>query len=111
MLDEAARYLRRAQSVERKRIFVCGPMSGLPKMNYPAFNLRARQLRALGHIVENPAENPIPPGGAWVDYMRMSITQVTRCDSVYVLPGWENSRGASLEVHIARALGLEVIEP
>ncbi|WP_371807265.1 DUF4406 domain-containing protein [Pseudomonas sp. KK4] len=28
---------------------------------------------------------------------------------VAVLPGWENSKGARLEVHIARELGMPVV--
>lgn len=41
-----------------KRIYIAGPMSGLPEFNYPAFNRAAAVLRAQGHHVENPAENP-----------------------------------------------------
>ena len=30
------------------------------------------------------------------------------CDSVATLHGWEKSRGATLEVHVAQALGMQV---
>jgi hypothetical protein len=33
------------------------------------------------------------------------------CDAIQLLPGWENSRGATLEHHIAVALGLQIILP
>ena len=42
------------------RIYIAGPMSGLPDLNSPAFNAMAERLRAHGHHVENPAENPPP---------------------------------------------------
>ena len=29
------------------RIYIAGPMSGLPDLNYPAFNAMAERLRAL----------------------------------------------------------------
>ena len=47
------------------RIYLAGPMSGLPELNYPAFHAKAAELRAAGHHVENPAENPAPPCGSW----------------------------------------------
>lgn len=94
-----------------KRIYVAGPMTGLPHLNFPAFHAAAAELRAAGHHVENPAEINADPNAAWSDCMRADIARLVTCDAVHVLPGWENSRGASLEVHIARALGIEVIAP
>lgn len=92
------------------RIFICGPMSDLPGNNYDAFNAEALRLRALGHGVENPAENPEPPGKEWKDYMRMSITQLVRCDTVVLLPGWQDSRGANIERPLALKLGMRVVD-
>jgi hypothetical protein len=31
-----------------KRIYIAGPMTGLPEFNYPAFNAEAQRLRGLG---------------------------------------------------------------
>jgi hypothetical protein len=89
------------------RIYIAGPMSGLPEFNYPAFNLAARHLRGQGHIVHNPAENPPPACGTWLGYMRMAVTQLAQCDAVHFLPGWEKSKGACVEFDLARGLGLE----
>ena len=88
------------------RIYIAGPMTGLPDLNYPAFNAEAARLRAMGHHVENPAENP--KCDSWQGYMRLSVAQLVTCDAVALLPGWENSDGAKLEVYIARRLGLTV---
>ncbi|MCY1313427.1 hypothetical protein D9M70_639510 [compost metagenome] len=79
-------------------------MSGLPEMNYPAFNAEAARLRALGYQVENPAENPIQP--SWEDYMKQAITQMLTCDLVAMLPNWHESKGAKLEYHLASNLGI-----
>lgn len=92
-----------------KRIYIAGPMSDLPAVNYPAFNAAAAVLRAAGFEVENPAENPRPACGTWLGYMRMSLAQVARCDAVVRLVGWEDSRGAKVEVSTAEGLGLPVI--
>lgn len=93
-----------------KRIFVAGPMSNLPAMNYPAFHAAAARLRAMGYHVENPADNVAPPCGTWAGYMRLSIPQLLTCDFVATLPGWVKSRGASIEVGIAHALAMPVID-
>ena len=91
------------------RIYIAGPMTGLPELNFPAFHAEAAFLRALGFEVENPAENPAPPCGSWLGYMRMAIVQVARCDAVVMLPGWNDSRGALVEHDLAQGLGLDVI--
>lgn len=92
-----------------KRIYIAGPMSGLPDFNYPAFNLAAERLRALGFEVEKPAENPAPPCGSWLGYMRLGIRQLAQCDGVVTLAGWQNSRGARIEVQLAQQLNLAVM--
>lgn len=90
------------------RIYVAGPMSGLPLLNHPAFHAAAAELRALGYEVENPADNPTPPCGSWLAYMRMAVAQVAKCDAVVMLPGWEQSRGARVEFQLAVGLDLLV---
>lgn len=91
------------------KIYLAGPMTGLPEFNYPAFHAVARHLRGLGHEVENPAENPEPPCKSWEGYMRLAVAQLARCDTVALLPGWLASRGARLEHRLAVALGLRVM--
>lgn len=94
------------------KIYIAGPMSGLPDLNYPAFHAEAARLRALGHEVENPAENPVPPcGGTWTGYMRMALRQLVECDVVVLLPGWTDSRGAVIERNLALALSMGVLLP
>ncbi len=94
-----------------KRVYIAGPMTGLPGFNYPAFNRAARILRAKGYHVENPADNPVPPCGTWKGYMRMAIAQLVTCDTVALLPGWSDSKGAKVEHQLALDLGLDVLNP
>lgn len=91
------------------RLYIAGPMTGYPQSNYPAFHEAARTLRWFGLKIENPAENPPPPCGTWLGYMRMSLRQISRCDGVVMLPGWIWSRGARIEWVIAKLLGLRVV--
>lgn len=96
-----------------QRIYIAGPMTGLPDNNYPSFHDAAARMRNKGWHVENPAENPAPHVEAactWSGYMRMGISQLMTCHAIYLLPGWQNSRGASVEYFIAQRLGLTIYE-
>lgn len=89
-----------------RRIYLAGPMTGLPDYNYPAFNAEAARLRAIGYHVENPAENEAPPCGTWEGYMRSAVRQMLTCDAVALLPGWLASRGVRVEHQLATELGI-----
>ncbi len=91
-----------------KRVYISGPMTGLPEFNFPAFHTAAKALRAAGIEAVNPAEINAETGGKWEDYMREDIKALCDCDGIALLPGWERSRGAHLEVHIAHRLGLQI---
>jgi hypothetical protein len=99
------------------RIYIAGPMTGIPQFNYPEFFRVATVLRDLGHAVINPAEtngatvqealrdveaNP----HSWEYYMRKDVMSVASVDAICLLPGWQNSKGARLEVTVAKALGM-----
>lgn len=92
----------------KKKIYIAGPMSGLPEMNFPAFHAEATWLRAMGNEVVNPAEINPDQGAKWEDCMRADIAQLVTCDRIHMLPGWTRSRGATLEYHIALSLSMEI---
>lgn len=91
------------------KIYLAGPMTGLPEFNYPAFSAEAARLRGLGYTVENPAENPEPECRSWEGYMRRAIGQLITCDAITFLPGWADSRGATLERDLALDLKIRVL--
>jgi len=112
------------------KIYVAGPMRGIPEFNFPAFHAAAAWLREQGHTVFNPAERDIEVTG--VDISKGNLTGdnaqaeaehgfnlrealkddlvfiCLEADAIALLPGWENSKGANAELATARALGLEV---
>lgn len=92
-------------------LYVAGPMSGLPDFNRAAFSIAAFNLRSAGYLVINPADNEIEQPNsddAWQQYMRLSISQIAVADGVAYLPGWPQSRGASLEIFLATQIGIAV---
>lgn len=93
---------------EEMKIYIAGPITGLPEGNKPAFDLAAAQLRLAGNEVVNPWELEPQQGLPWAHYMKVCIRALVDCDKVYFLPNWQNSKGACLEHKIAWALGLEL---
>jgi hypothetical protein len=97
---------------EKLKIYIAGPMSGYPDFNHAAFHKQASELHSLGVNVLNPAE--IDGGSTdkpWDYYMRKAIALLVQADGVVVLDGWENSKGAKLELAIASALEMPVEYP
>lgn len=90
------------------RLYISGPMTGLPEFNFPAFYAAAAALRAKGLEVVNPAEINATTDGDWHQYLREDIKALCDCDGIVLLPGWEGSKGAHLELHVAHRLGLQI---
>lgn len=90
-----------------KRVYLSGPMSGIPESNFPAFHEWAARLRAEGFEVVSPAE--IEEAGSWEMCLRKDMRELPTCDAIALMPGWERSKGAHLELHVAHRLGMEVI--
>lgn len=97
---------------EPLKLYIAGPMSGMENFNYEAFNLAAADLRLSGYEVLNPAdsesENTSGELQPWHWYMRKGITKLMLCDAIALLDGWEQSKGATIEVNLAYNLGYEI---
>ncbi|WP_243021723.1 DUF4406 domain-containing protein [Simplicispira sedimenti] len=106
---EAVQRIVHLRADRERRVYVAGPMTGLPEYNFPLFNATAARLRSEGWHVENPAEHGHVDGAGWSDYLRWDISRIATCGAIYLLPGWSKSKGATLEVHIAGVLGLQVL--
>lgn len=91
------------------RIYLSGPMTGIANHNFPLFNRWAETLRDIGHEVVNPAENGSERGLSWEQYLRADIKSLCDCDTLAYLPGWEASKGAMLEMHIAHRVGIRIV--
>lgn len=109
----------------RCSLYVAGPMTGRPYLNFPAFDDAAAVLRERGYPVLSPAEMDAPgvrelvmqnhtgaemdiPGHSWEECLARDIQVVTRVDAIAALPGWEHSKGATFEIAVALRLGKTV---
>ena len=101
-----------------KKIYLAGPMKGLPNQNFDSFTQASNYLRKEGFEVVSPHElnaeagvDPSkgqPPPSKVRELLKEDTTQLLTCDGVAVLEGWETSFGANAEVFLAHSASLEV---
>jgi nucleoside 2-deoxyribosyltransferase len=104
------------------KIYLAGPMMGLPGLNFEAFDTAAYTLRRKGYEVFNPAENDRIRHNINPDKTTTEQTYPIRellfedleyickhADAIALLPGWHLSRGVAAELATATRLGLKVI--
>jgi len=111
------------------KIYIAGPMRGIAEFNFPAFFAAEELLKADGHTVFNPARRDeeahgvgFADGNTTGDEVAaaqkgFSLREALKDDTswialnaegIYLLPGWENSKGARAEKALADALGLDI---
>jgi hypothetical protein len=100
------------------RIYLAGPMRGIPEFNFPAFHAYAKALREQGYEVFSPAEKGMEKH-AGSQYENLAFRRAVflldteyicnEADAVAMMPGWEKSSGARAEKALAEAIGLKVM--
>lgn len=100
-----------------KRVYLAGPMRGHDDLNFPAFDEAQRMVYDAGaDFVFNPARawGHTDRQPSW--YMIHDLHRLTESDGgaplfdvVVMLPFWNTSAGASLELRVARACGIHII--
>lgn len=90
------------------KYYIAGPMTGYEDLNFPAFHEQAADLRSRGHEVISPAEINPDLDADWTECMVEDIKQLSTCDAMLMLKGWQDSYGAQIEHLVAQKLQLHI---
>lgn len=93
-----------------KRIYISGAITG--KDDYlDRFSCAEDELMNEGYTVINPARvlNELPKDTEYEEYMKLSMVLLEMCDSIYMLRGWEESRGSNREYGFALAKDMVIM--
>lgn len=95
--------------MKKPRIYIAGKITGRAISEAALeFKRAAEVFKGAGYEVVNPMELPHDHDKSWESYMKECIAALVTCDEIAMIEGFENSRGAQLELTIALALNLEV---
>lgn len=98
------------------KAYIAGPMTGYPNHNFDTFDQVKRYLEDFHPEFEvlcprcfdatHPLDDP-----DWGDYLKRDIKHgVLEAHRLIMLPGWQLSRGATLEAFLASRLSIPVQE-
>lgn len=99
--------------VIHSKIYISGPVTGKENHNIEQFKEAEVFLRSCGFEVWNPLEIQLPEvkfskEELWQYCMHFCVRAIPLCDSMLMLPDWQNSKGAVQEHRIAQMLGLAI---
>jgi hypothetical protein len=91
-----------------KIVYLSGRVTG--NENYKEdFACAEHFLKQTGYIVINPAElDEIAEGLTYEQYMQICYRLVDVADIIFMVSGWQKSKGANAELSYAKSLGKEV---
>lgn len=93
--------------------YLSGPISGDVEGNLIKFRWATENLREAGYSIVSPVEVCEQAGldEPWDWYMRRDIEAMLddKVRGIIMLPGWEDSKGAKVEMNLAVALGFVIL--
>ena len=93
-----------------KKVYISGAIAHHDiKERKQAFAAAETVLRRLGFEPVNPFRNGLPEDSDWREHMRADIANLLKCDCIYMLKGWELSKGSKLELDVASSCGIKVL--
>ena len=92
------------------RIYISGPITNVPDYK-DKFDQAEKKLKAMhpdAEIINPTVLSALPL--TYDEYMNLDLQLLDMCGAVYMLDGWEKSKGACIEYGYALAKDLIVLE-
>lgn len=92
------------------KIYISGPISGRDIDEVREEFARASlYIMGQGHTAVSPFDNGLSTDAPYIEHLIADLRLLSECDAIYMLKGWNNSRGAQLELSYAKIYGLRII--
>lgn len=92
------------------KIYISGKISGTDLTETrKRFAAAAKELQARDFTPVNPFENGLTEHDSWEAHMLKDIADLLQCNAIYMLQGWEDSKGARIEHYIATEIGMPIM--
>ena len=103
--------MKKKRTKQTEHIYISGPITGTSDY-MKRFEKAEKELTENGYSVINPAKvnAMLPEDATWEEYIKVSLTLLSICTGVYMMPGWRESRGAVLEFMQARRNEMQIYE-
>ena len=94
--------------MKRKKVYISGRMTGVtPEESQAQFQAAEDYLREQGYEPVNPWKlAQVRSYIGWGRHIIDDLCELQRCDSIYLLKGWNYSNGANIERLFAKGEGI-----
>ena len=86
-----------------KKCYIAGKITGTTDYK-ERFKVGEWEVGRLRMTPINPVTLPHKHDKQWQSYMKECIAELLKCDCIFLLNGWEKSKGATMELEIAASL-------
>ena len=84
--------------------YISGKITGLD-LHVSRLNFEFAQIKLAPNKTIHPFEiKPLFGKSKWINHMISDVIILIKCDSIYFLSNWNNSRGARIEMFFAKLL-------
>lgn len=92
-----------------EKIYISGKITGLD--NYAeVFEQAEKTLTEQGYEVINPTKlNHSNHNQSWESFMKIDLAEMLKCDAIYMLKNWRESKGAITEGYLAHTVKMKII--
>ena len=92
------------------KIYISGKISGTDLTETrKCFAAAAKVMKRIGVEPINPLENGLSEHDSWEAHMLKDIADLLQCKAIYMLQGWQDSKGACIEHYIATKIGMPIM--
>jgi hypothetical protein len=96
-----------------RTVYLCGPISNGGTLSTEKVRLNISRFREVKRKFDFSTKvldpTQLPTGLQWHEYMKLTIPMLCEADFMVLLPGWEDSRGAIIEVLLANTLNIPIM--